>query len=326
MEAPRKKRRLDSQFDVRTLDDLIHLALNYKGNLYNWYTLWKLALPLSKLKKMVGMETLKKSVVDQVIYCIQDLHKKSGDIHDRELLHTVICGPPGCGKTTVSKILAEIYCALGILPTSKIVVAGKEDFIGPYIGQTEPKTMRVLNSALGGVLFIDEAYSLGYSGRSGTPDSFSKVIMDLLNRYLSEHQGEFICIIAGYREDLEKYFFSANKGLERRFPITYNIEGYSAKELLEIFIKKVEAGNWSLDQNAVNVGFFERNKKHFKYYGGDMEVLFGYCKRAHSRRIFGSSKERKVLTKKDLERGMTQFLKNNNRGQIDDEVIRRYFS
>lgn len=302
MERPLKRRKVPA---IKNLEDLIQFALKYRGNEYDWYTLWKLAFPLNKLQNMVGMNSLKERIVDQVIYCIQNLHQRG--LNDREMLHTVIYGPPGVGKSTVARILAEIYASLGIFPTSKVVVAGKEDFIGRFIGHTEPKTKALLESALGGVLLIDEAYTLGYS-QNGSPDSFSKVIIDLLNRFLSEHQGEFICIIAGYREDIEKHFFGVNKGLRRRFPIVYEIKDYTAKELMEIFERMCRQQGWKM--SSKNVKFFEKNKSHFQFFGGDMATFLGCCKRAHGRRIFGTTSPKRLLKTSDLKEGVRIFLKN----------------
>ena len=320
MEAPKKKRRLVESpemkppFKVETLEDLLDLAWNYRGDSYDWFSLWRLIPPLTKLQRMVGMESLKKSIVDHIIYCVQKLHEKNGKMNDKELLHTVIYGPPGCGKSTVAHILAEIYCGLGILPTDNIIVAGKEDFIGKYIGHSESKTTALLKKALGGVLFIDEVYSLGYSG-NGKTDSFSKVIIDLLNRFLSEHQGEFICIIAGYKKDINESFFAVNKGLRRRFPIRFEIKGYTPTNLLDMFKQKIKENGWKLEDNTVGVKFFEKNKKHLKFFGGDIENLLSACKKAHSRRIFGTLSEKKLLTNKDVISGLKIFLENSDEGE-----------
>lgn len=320
MEKPKKKRRLIESpeikppFKVETLDDLLNLAWNYRGDAYDWFSLWQLIPALTKLQRMVGMESLKKSIVDHIIYCVQKLHEKNGKMSDKELLHTVIYGPPGVGKSTVAHILAEIYCGLGILPTDNIIIAGKEDFIGKYIGHTESKTTALLKKALGGVLFIDEVYSLGYAG-NGKTDSFSKVILDLLNRFLSEHQGEFICIIAGYKKDINESFFGINKGLRRRFPIRFEILDYTPAEFLEMFRRKVQENGWKLEENAVDIKFFEKNKKHLKFFGGDIENLLSACKKAHSRRIFGTTFVKKLLNNKDVSGGLKIFLENTDAGE-----------
>ena len=112
----------------------------------------------------------------------------------------------------------------------------KNDLVGQYLGHTAIKTRNIINQCLGGVLFIDEAYSLG----SKDVDIFSKECIDTLCEALSSHKNDLMVIIAGYEKELEENFFSVNQGLNSRFIWRYNIEKYSAKELMEIFIKKVK--------------------------------------------------------------------------------------
>ena len=149
------------------------------------------------------------------------------------MLHTVISGPPGVGKTQLAHILADYYNALGFLKTNKVVSVKRNDLVAGYLGQSAIKTKKKLDEALGGVLLIDEAYSLG--DNAGGKDSFSKEVIDLLTSYLSEHASDLVCIIAGYKDALENRFFSQNEGLARRFTRRYVIDGYEGDELYEIF-------------------------------------------------------------------------------------------
>ena len=109
---------------------------------------------LKKLNNLIGMEDVKKNIIDQILFYSQGLNTN-------EMMHTCLTGPPGVGKTTLGKILAEIYCSLGFLQTKKVKVVSRADLIAGYVGQTALKTLKVLNEAKGSVLFIDEAYSLG---------------------------------------------------------------------------------------------------------------------------------------------------------------------
>jgi SpoVK/Ycf46/Vps4 family AAA+-type ATPase len=198
--------------------------------------------PLKKLNKLIGMEELKKNILDQILFFSQQLNTN-------EMMHTCLTGPPGVGKTTLGKILAELYCSMGFLKTDNFRVVTSSDLIAGYIGQTAIKTKKVLKESLGGVLFIDEAYSLG----SKDPDSvgYSKECIDTINVFLSENTSNFILIIAGYSDDLEKSFFSLNQGLRRRFPWTYDISKYSIKSLVEIFIYQVFDNKWEFDEELV---------------------------------------------------------------------------
>lgn len=309
-------------FKVDTLEDLLDLAWRSQENEYfDWFTLWKLIPSLTKLSNMIGMNDLKSKITDQIIYHIQGLHKKQGRVKPNKNLHTVIYGPPGTGKTTVAKIIAEIYCNLGILSSGHVIIAGKEDLIGKWIGHTESKTVALLQRAMGGVLFIDEVYSLGHS--KGNIDSFSKSIIDILNRYLSERHSDFICIIAGYKREIENHFFSINRGLQRRFPIRYQIDEYSPKELYLIFKKFVREMGWEMtSQNFLKL--FEKNAEIFSFYGGDMKILFDCCEDIHSRRVFGTKDKKRLLTKEDLKNGIKVFSK--TRTVKDQDIVSRYIS
>ncbi len=297
--------------DINTIADLIRLGKEYKPatrlvtNL-DIGKLVKLVAPLERLDAMVGLADVKASIFHQIIFHLQGLDDGMRDMH-----HTVIKGPPGVGKTEIAHRLAEIYNALGILKTNKVVSVKRDDLIAGYVGQTALKTKKKLEEALGGVLLIDEAYSLG---DGSDKDTFSKEAVDLLTSYLSEHGTEFICVIAGYKEALEKRFFSINEGLARRFTIHYEIKPYEGAELQAIFKKTVSDGKWSLaDDASAPVEFFTEHKDDFPSFGGDMLNLFAYVKKAHSRRLLGIrtkaelDSSRRQINHADLLAGFTSF-------------------
>ena len=271
--------------DMDCLEDLIEIGRSYEdkykkeGIKYNIKvkTLSKLVEPLEKLNSLIGLKTVKKQVYELIIYYLQKLDNKNKD-----MLHTVIEGPPGVGKTELAKILAEVFKSMGILSKGTFKMAKRNDFVGGYLGQTTIKTQKILDSSKGGVLFIDEAYSLGNNeGR----DSYSKECIDAITAFLTEERSDFICIIAGYKDSLEKCFFNYNAGLERRFPYRFKLDKYTASELRDIFLKIVDDNEWSIkSDDEIPVDFFEKNIKYFKFNGGDMETLFHKCKIAHSKK------------------------------------------
>lgn len=288
--------------EINNIKDLIDL-----GNIYDptkrynidLKILNKLVGPLTDLNNMIGMETVKQDIVDYILFRIQNL-----DSTNQDMMHTIIQGPPGVGKTEVAKIIGKIYLAMGILKNEKFVKARRSDLIAGYLGQTAKATQKIIDSAIGGVLFIDEVYSLGNVEKR---DSFSKECIDTINENLTEKKTDFICIIAGYKDEIDSCFFSYNSGLERRFPVRFTIEEYKPEELYLIFIKKVNDLGWIVDQ-TVKVDFFIENMESFKYFGGDIEVLFSRCKRAHSRRVFTSKEsEKKIINNIDLQRGFQSF-------------------
>lgn len=293
--------------EINTLDDLISLANKIEED----YTLDKtysldleslLAMKptLEKLNNMIGLLDIKKRIVHQILFYLQGL-----DDTNRDMLHTVIEGDPGVGKTEIAKILGEIYGSLGILSKGSFKSVKRADLIGSYLGQTASKTLKVLEEAKGGVLFIDEAYSLG---NEEGKDIYSKECIDTITAFLSENREDFVCIIAGYKEALSQCFFKYNAGLERRFPWTYTIKSYTEEELKLIFEKMVNESGW---KSEVRLKFFKEHIKKFKHFGGDMENLFHKSKLAHSFRSLALKPEdKKIITMKDINYGMKLFSQN----------------
>ena len=304
---------------IDEIDDLIEIGKMYnpkekKRYNINMIALNKLVEPLTDLKRMIGMPKLKKQILDQVIYFLQDFEEKNS-----HMMHTIIEGPPGSGKTEVAKILARIYAKLGFLKKDKVFPVRRSDLIGQYLGQTAIKTQKAIDNAKGGVLLIDEAYSLGNpEGR----DSYSKECIDTINQNLSEGKSDFICIIVGYKKELKDSFFSYNAGLERRFPFRYTIDEYSHEDLMNIFKKLLEDFKWNLDviEKKLNK-FFEDNRKVFEFNGGDLETLIQCSKISHSRRVFTLDADvKKKLTLEDLEGGLKAMMENEEVANRKDKI------
>jgi hypothetical protein len=292
--------------------------LNGKYYSVNLEILNKLIVPLQKLNSMIGLKNVKDSIVEMILYYMQKFEKKN-----KNMLHTIIEGPPGTGKTEIGIILAEIYACMGITKSNKFKKVKRTELIGEFVGHSAHRTQRVIDEADGGVLFIDEAYSLGSSDGK---DSFSKECIDILNLNLSENKDNFICIIAGYKDELETCFFKYNPGLSRRFPFKYTIDGYSHEELRDIFSKKVLDIKWKLD-NGVDVNkFFKEHMNDFQNYGGDIDNLILFCRFCHSRRVFSKNPNiRMILNNKDMENGFKKFMDNKaGGGKIDKEKLNMF--
>lgn len=290
--------------DIKSITDLINLYENYescrkkkrKRGRFNAdiERLNCCMIPLKKLNDLIGMEDIKQTIIDQILFYIQGLNTN-------EMMHMCITGPPGVGKTTVGKILSELYCSLGFLKSDNFRIADRSDLIGGYMGQTALKTKKVLKDSLNGVLFLDEIYSFG-SGKDD-PDSYSKECIDIINQFLSEHTENFIMIVAGYHDEVERCFFNMNPGLRRRFPWRYTIKDYSFENLKDIFIYQVKQSNWDFEKlfDFGLLGDIFKQKDYFKNNGGDCLTLMAKAKICHSGRVFGKQKHfKKILTIEDI--------------------------
>jgi len=308
--------------DIKSIDDLIELGKIYdpeSDKKYNFdvMRLHSLIEPLTELRNLIGMKKVKQNIVNQIVFYLQKLDKNNN------MMHTVIEGSPGVGKTTLGKILAKVYLKMGVVERDYFRVVRRTDLVGKYLGETSIKTQEVIDDVRGGVLFIDEAYSLGNPEKR---DSFSKECLDCINCNLSdikENDGKknFVMIIAGYKDSLKSSFFSYNRGLERRFPFRYEIDDYKGEELYLIFKKVVDESEWIILPNTIDANFFKTNKDYFKYNGGDVEAFFQVCKIAHARRVFCSPlHEKRKLNKEDIKKGLVMFLLNDDIKKRKDDL------
>ena len=331
--------------DIETIDDLIEMGyqyhckkrITYKG--VDLKRLFNLIEPLTELKNLVGMKSVKENMVDQILFFLQKLNKKDkcnvcincqnnlkcnevkGENDD--MLHTIITGPPGVGKTELGKILGKVYKAMGILSKGHMNIAKRPDLIAKYLGQTAPKTQAFIDKCKGGVMFIDEAYSLGNpEGR----DSFAKECLDTINQNLTERR-DFLCIIAGYEESLETSFFSFNEGLKRRFSFKYVVDKYTGLELMDILLIKIKKEDWIyIGERDELENFFKKNVESFPRFGGDVETLFLKVKIQHSRRIMFKNEDlRKKITMNDIKKGFEKFISHRKtKEELPEKIMTMY--
>lgn len=311
---------------VEKLDDLLKIINEneYSDDIeYNidLKSLHNVKNELIKLNNMIGMNSMKKSILDQMLYFIQGLHKGQ---NVSEFKHTVIYGQPGTGKTEVAKIIGEMYAKLGILKNNVFKKVTRNDLIAGYLGQTALKTRKVIDECLGGVLFIDEAYSLASS--DSTSDIYSKECIDTICEALSDHKDNLMVIIAGYKEELEETFFRANRGLESRFIWRFMMDKYTPAEMMKIFKKKVAENEWSFeDEDKLTEKWFIEKKNDFTSFGRDMELLLSYTKISHGRRIYGKDIEvRKKISLEDMNKGFEMMLANKTK-KPDNTIMHTLF-
>ena len=199
---------------------------------------------LSKLNKMIGLDKVKHDI-DELVKLVRFYKDQGKDVRKAFSLHSVFSGNPGTGKTTVARILAQIYKALGILERGHLVECDRQSLVGGYIGQTAIKTAEMIEKSMGGVLFLDEAYALT---EGGSGDYGREAIETLLKR-MEDRRGSFIVIAAGYTQNMER-FMESNPGLKSRFDRVFQFEDFKPEELYRIAINQLSESGITPDPEA----------------------------------------------------------------------------
>jgi hypothetical protein len=359
LEPKKKKEKLESlkkffdftKYEFKNFDNFVEFI---RTVVYIWDKKFHSKAELCRMKRLlpvledmnlfIGNEVAKKNIIKLVINHLLKINYLEGDEDDFDkenseagMMHSVFMGPPGTGKTDFAKLVGKVFVKLGLLSDdSKFIVKRRDDFIAGYLGQTALKTRKVLNEAIGNILFIDEAYSLG-CGRSDK-DSFSKETIDLLVEFMSEHKNDTAIFFAGYKSNLEKDLFNANPGLERRVAWRFNFNDYKADDLSKIFKIQAQRENWNIEKEIGDKDFFETNNDYFKNNGGDTENLFAKCKMVNSLRKFVNryfdpqfKKEdlkKCSLNNEDIENGLKCHIDNYNNDTsrtIKKEILENMF-
>ncbi len=201
---------------------------------------------LGELDQLVGLTRVKEIVRE--LHAFGEIQRRRGAIglHTEPLvLHMVFRGNPGTGKTTVARILGRMFKAIGLLPKGHLLEVARADLVGEYIGHTAQKTREQIHRALGGVLFIDEAYALA---RGGEKD-FGKEAIDTLVKEMEDHRDSLLLVLAGYRAEME-WFLRANPGLRSRFPIHIDFPDYGVDELMRIADRMALARQYQLGEDG----------------------------------------------------------------------------
>jgi Holliday junction resolvasome RuvABC ATP-dependent DNA helicase subunit len=202
---------------------------------------------LTELTNLTGIDSVKAEIANLVnLVRVQSMREQHGLKTGSSSRHLVFTGNPGTGKTTVARLVARLYQALGVLPTGQLVEASRTDLVAGYIGQTAIKTAEVFERARGGMLFIDEAYSL--SRASG--EDYGREAIDTLVKLMEDHRGDTAVIVAGYPEEMAQ-FIASNPGLSSRFTKVVHFPDYSDDELSEILIQMASEQDYKVDEETV---------------------------------------------------------------------------
>ena len=222
---------------------------------------------LSELDGLCGLDKVKADVKSLInLVKVRRLRQEHGLPVPPMSLHLVFLGNPGTGKTTVARLLARIYHAIGVLSKGQLVEVDRSGLVAGFVGQTAIKTGEVIQKALGGVLFIDEAYAL--AGQDN-PNDFGREAIETLLKGMEDHRDNLIVIVAGYTELMDR-FIHANPGLESRFNKYFYFEDYSGEQLMEIFQSMCEKNGYTLDDKAA-----EYAKTYFKELYEERDENFG---------------------------------------------------
>ncbi len=219
---------------------------------------------LAELNKMIGIEEIK-SDIHEMVKLVRYFREIGKDVTRSFSLHTIFTGNPGTGKTTVARIMARIFRALGVLERGHLVEVDREELVAGYIGQTAIKTAEKIDAAMGGVLFIDEAYSL----MGSTENDFGKEAIEIILKRMEDNRGEFVVICAGYTEEMEQ-FLLMNPGLKSRFDRKFNFKDYSESDLYAIAKVMLNEQEAEFDTEAA-----DHFKKHVTALCSQRDKFFG---------------------------------------------------
>nr|WP_326160960.1 AAA family ATPase [Neobacillus niacini] len=265
--------------------------------------------PFEKLERLIGLTELKGELEKLVSFVKMQQFRKEKKLPTVPIqLHSVFTGNPGTGKTTVAKIYAELLKECGMLKRGHLIVASRADFVAGYVGQTAGKTKKKIREALGGVLFIDEAYSL----LSQTAGDFGKEVVDTLVDEMTKHNENLVVVLAGYPKEMDQ-LLESNPGLRSRFKKFFLFPDYSAEELLAIIETYIESFQYQINEEARAL-LKQRIENHtFKGNGRFATNLADEMIQAQAMRLMGEEHTENLLEKAihiesdDVEKALTKF-------------------
>lgn len=267
---------------------------------------------LNELSQMVGLKRVKEEV-NTLLSLAQNRKQREENGYAAEAInmHMAFLGNPGNGKTTVARIMAKLLYNMGFIEEDKIVEVSCPNLIAGYTGQTAMKTRDVIINAMGGVLFIDEAYAL-----NSTAGGFGDEAIAVLLKYMEDYHENLVVIVAGYEDEMEK-FLNSNSGLRSRFPNVIHFEDYTADELLQIFELLCHKKQYAMTSEAKQLlhSFIKSHKSEFRGNGRDVRNLF---EKVQKKQAFRLAKEEKCtakmlmeIVKEDIQEAISDYEKNN---------------
>lgn len=285
---------------------------------------------LAELNSYTGLDEVKNSMLDFITYLkfLNERKKHGLKSADNLTIHSVFLGNPGTGKTSIARLVGKIFKAMGLLPNGHVIEVDRSNLVGQYIGETAQKTEKVIEEAIGGVLFIDEAYNLKKAGNS---QDFGQEAIDVLLKRMEDRKQEFIVIAAGYPDEM-KTFIESNPGLKSRFTHFFKFDDFSPEELLTIFKDTAGKEDYKLDSPAETVlqkelvNLYRNRDKNF----GNARVvrnIFNDAKMNLSKRVLKLKDEERTkdvittFTQEDIKASISNSSKLDYKIGIDEESL-----
>ncbi len=244
---------------------------------------------MNELEKLIGLDSVKNDVRD-LVKLVRYFLKKGEDANNKFSSHILFLGNPGTGKTTVARIVSKIYSALGIIPKGHLIEVDRQAMVASHVGGTAQKTTELIDKAIGGILFIDEAYTL--IQKDSSSQDFGKEAVDTLLKRMEDDRGKFIVIAAGYTNEM-KSFIESNPGIQSRFTKTFNFEDYVPDEMMQITDLVLKSNKIELEKEARN-----ELEKHFNEIYRNRDQHFGNARVV--RNIMDNAFQRRLLRLAEL--------------------------
>lgn len=269
---------------------------------------------IEEINELIGLENIKQEVASLVnLLRVQQMRDQAGLSSLETSNHMVFYGNPGTGKTTIARKVGQIFNQLGILSKGHLIETDRAGLVGGYLGQTAIKTREVLDSASGGILFIDEAYTLS---QDNSHDQYGQEATDTILKYMEDKRGDIVVIVAGYSNKMVR-FINSNPGLKSRFNKYFHFPDYSAEELYEIFGDMAVKAQYTLDagcQEKLKRLLVELHSNKGENFGNGRAVrnLFERCVANQANRVIAltnpSSHDLMCLTAEDIQHELTSLL------------------
>lgn len=252
----------------------------------------------AELDKLVGLDSVKETLDDLISFFAMNAGKKTD-------FHMAFLGNPGTGKTVVARIVGKLLNQEGLLPSTKFIEASSQDLIAPYVGQTAPKTRALCEKAMGGVLFIDEAYTLAGGGNvtAGGSDFGAEAVAELLKQ-MEDHRGDFCVILAGYTKEMQG-LFNLNPGLESRVKFQIEFPNYNEEELFKMAHMYLKKDDYQMDDDLIKVVVsLVYANRHYKNYANarTLREAFSKIEIKQAGRMRGESVKNRVLLLEDIKK------------------------